>query len=70
MTDNVIQMIPEMVTIKKASERTGVSYDRIRKLCKQGRIVYIKTGAKYLVNFGKFVEYLNTGDQIGGDDDE
>ena len=59
---NVIQMTPEMVTIKKCSARTGVSYDRIRKLCLMGRIVYIKAGNKYLINFQKFVEYLNNGD--------
>lgn len=69
MINNTFQMFPEMVSIKIASERTGVSYDRIRKLCKQGKIVYIKTGSKFLVNFGRFVDYLNTGDQIGGNND-
>lgn len=68
MIDNTVQMIPEMVSIKTASERTGVSYDWIRKKCKQGSIVYIKAGSKYLVNFGKFVDYLNTGDQNGGEE--
>lgn len=60
--DNVIQMIPEMVTINECSVRTGVSYDWIRKMCIQGRIVHIRCGTKYLINFGKFLDYLNTGD--------
>lgn len=58
-------MIPEMLTIRETSKRTGVSYDAIRKLCLQGKIVHIRVGAKYLVNFGKFCEYLNEGDQGG-----
>ena len=66
MNNNVIEMIPEMVTIPECSKRTGVSYDWIRKLCLQGRIVYIRAGNKYLINFGKFVEYLNEGDRTGG----
>lgn len=67
MTDNTVDLIPEMVTINECSKRTGVSYDWIRKLCLQGRIVYIRAGNKYLINFGKFVAYLNKGDQKEGD---
>ena len=66
MIDNTIDLIPEMVTINECSKRTGVSYDWIRKLCLQGRIVHIRAGNKYLINFGKFVAYLNTGDQKEG----
>ncbi len=55
--------IPQMVTIRQASERTGVSYDALRKMCLNNQIVYIKAGSKFLINFGKLVEYLNTGDR-------
>jgi len=54
--------IPTMLTIKEAAEKTGVSYDCIRKLCLQNKIVHIRAGVKYLINFEKFVEYLNAGD--------
>ena len=57
--------VPEMITIKEAARRTGVSYDCIRKLCLQKKIVHIKAGSKYLVNFGMFCKYLNEGDQGG-----
>ncbi len=50
---------PEMVTIKTAAERTGLSYDAIRRMCLEKKIVYIKAGSKFLINFGKFVDYLN-----------
>lgn len=57
--------VPEMITIKEAARRTGVSYDCIRKLCLQKKIVHIKAGSKYLINFGMFCKYLNEGDQGG-----
>jgi len=61
--DNVISMIPTMLTIRETSNRTGVSYDAIRKLCLQDKIVYIRAGKKYLINFEKFCEFLNKGQQ-------
>ena len=60
--DNIISIAPRMVTIKKLSEQTGISEFHIRRLIKSNRIKYIRTGTKYLVNFDKFVEYLNNGD--------
>ena len=62
MINNTIDMIPEMITLKDASQRTGVSYDWLRKLCLQKKIVHIRAGNKYLINFGKLIDYLNTGD--------
>ena len=70
MIDNTIELIPEMITIKECSARTGVSYDWIRKLCLQGRIIHIRAGNKYLINFGKFIAYLNEGDKSGGETSE
>lgn len=60
--DNIVSIAPRMMTIKKLSEQTGISEFHIRRLIKSNRIKYIRTGTKYLVNFDKFVEYLNNGD--------
>ena len=60
---NTVIDIPIMLTIKETAERTGLSYDYIRKLCLQRKIVFIRTGKKYLVNYSQFIEYLNRGDQ-------
>lgn len=57
--------IPVMWTIKEASQNTGLSYDFIRKLCLQNKIVFVKAGCKYLVNSEKLVEYLNRGQKEG-----
>lgn len=52
----------QMVTLKEASSRTGISYDRLRKMCINHQIVYIKAGSKFLLNWEKLVDYLNTGE--------
>ena len=31
-------------------------------MCKQNKIVHIKSGNKFLVNVDKFIEFLNTGE--------
>ena len=54
-----MEEIPRMVTIKKASEEVGLSYDFLRKLCLQKRIVFVRAGTKYLINMGKLIEFLN-----------
>ncbi len=52
--------IPEMVSIKEASKRTGLSYDYLRKSCLAGRIVHIRVGhGKFLINFSWLVDWLN-----------
>ncbi len=55
----------QMVTLKDASSRTGVSYDWLRKMCINGKIVHIRAGNKYLINWDKLVDYLNTGELEG-----
>ena len=62
MNNNVIELIPEMITLREAASRTGLPYSRLRKLCLQGKIVHIRAGSKFLINFGKLIDYLNTGD--------
>jgi excisionase family DNA binding protein len=54
--------VPTMVTLAEASRQTHLSYDFLRKLCLQNKIVYIRAGTKYLINLEKLVEFLNQGD--------
>lgn len=51
-----------MKTIKEIMAETGFSYRHLAQLCHQNKIVYIRTGKKFLINYEKFIEYLNTGD--------
>lgn len=52
-------VFPVMMTIKELSKETGIFYDRIRKMCLNNEIVYIKSGTKFLVNADRFKDYLN-----------
>ena len=53
--------IPRMRTIKQTAEETKLSYNYIRNLCLQNKIVYVRVGNKYLVNIDKLIEFLDTG---------
>ncbi|MFR2694169.1 MAG: excisionase family DNA-binding protein [Enterocloster bolteae] len=53
-----------MLSIRKAAERTGLSYDCIKKIMPQKKITFVMVGTKYLVNFGKLVDFLNGRGQI------
>ena len=57
------EKIPRMETINRAAELTGLSYSVIYNLCKENRIVYIKTGRKYLINMDKLTVFLNRGEE-------
>lgn len=51
--------IPTMITIEEVSERTGLTTRFIRECVKEDKIVYIMVGRKVLVNFEKFIDFLN-----------
>lgn len=56
----MIQQFPEMIPLKEAAERTGLSYCYLREGCLSGRFVHVLAGKKYLLNWQKLCEYLNT----------
>jgi len=53
---------PTMLTIKQTAEQSGLAMHYVRQLCLQKKICYVMAGQKYLINFEKFIEFLNTGD--------
>ena len=67
---NVGSVIPEMLPIQEVCKRIpGLSYDFLRKGCLNGKIVHIRVGnGKFLINFGRLVEWLNT--SCGGTHDD
>ena len=55
------EYIPQMVTIKEASHRTGFSYDFLRKECLKGNLVYIRVGnGKFLINLDLLIDQMKT----------
>ncbi len=57
-----LKATPKMLNINDTCELSGLTEYAIRMLLKENKIVYIKIGAKYLINYDRFVEYLNNGD--------
>lgn len=57
------EIMPTMKTIRRAAEETGLSYEYVRQLIRERKIVYVKAGVKFLVNMEKLKEYLNQGER-------
>ncbi len=51
--------IPRMTTIRETAKATGMSEYAVRKMVKQNEVVFVKAGTKYLINFDRFVDFLN-----------
>ena len=54
--------VPTMLTIRETAKRSGLAVHYIRQLCLQEKIVFRKAGNKFLINYEKFIEYLNAGE--------
>jgi len=55
--------IPTMLTCRETAKAAKVAEHYVRQLVKDNRIVHVRCGNRCLINFEKFVEFLNTGDQ-------
>lgn len=51
--------ITQMWTIAEAAVRTNVTPFFVRKLVRENKIKYIKSGCKYLINAQSLCDYLN-----------
>lgn len=61
--------VPRMLTIQQAADETGLSYGCIRKWCLEKRIVFVRSGKKYLINMDRLGDYLNGESEEGGAQD-
>lgn len=59
MQEKLIVMLP----IQEVALKSGIAEHAIRKWIRENKIVYVKTGRKHLVNWDKFIEFLNKGEQ-------
>ena len=55
--------VPTMLTIKETAQRTNLAEHYIRGLCLQNKIVHVLCGRKYLINFERFIDFLNEGEK-------
>ena len=58
MSEEKETIVPRIETIRTLAKESGVSYNCIRLWCLNGKLPYIKTGKKYLINVNSFVKLL------------
>lgn len=54
--------VPIMLTIPQTAKRLGLPTHFVRACVLDGRAVSVRAGSKYLVNFDRFIDFLNEGD--------
>lgn len=57
-----MEKIPTMKSISECSEIVGLAKYHVRRLVLQGKVKYVRSGSKYLVNVDSLIEYLNSGE--------
>lgn len=53
------ETVPKMVTVNELAKLVNISTYAIRKLVKANKITYFKSGSKVLINFDRFIDFLN-----------
>ena len=48
-----------MLTINEAMELTHLPYSTIRRLCLEGKVIYIRSGKKFYINKNSLVSFLS-----------
>lgn len=56
---------PCMLTIREAARQAGLTEYLVRQLCRAGRVRYVVTGHRWLINADSLAAYLNAGDSTG-----
>lgn len=51
--------VPKMTSIRTAAKEINVSEYFIRQLVREGKIFYIKSGNKILLNYNLLLDFLN-----------
>jgi len=54
--------IPVMLKVKQVSEKYNFSEYFVRNLIAQRKIVFVKSGSRFLVNEQSLIRFLNCGD--------
>lgn len=54
-------VLPQIVSIKQASQRMGLPEYYIRRLCREVPGMAFQSGIKWYINLGKMADYFNGG---------
>lgn len=60
MTDKLSfeNALPHYISLQEATDQTGLSYYYLRQLVIDGKVPFIKSGVKYLINSKGLSDYL------------
>jgi len=53
---------PKMLSIAQTAKVMGLAKHYVRQLVLQGKVKYVRSGVKYLLNLDSLINYLNNGD--------
>ena len=56
-------VLPQIVSIKQASQRMGLPEYYIRRLCREVPGMAFQSGIKWYINLGKLVDYYNNSER-------
>ena len=60
MTNTAVN--PNMLSVKKAAAKFGISEYIMRNLCRAGKVRFVCAGNRWLVNMDSLAAYFNEGD--------
>ena len=55
-------LMPTMLTIKETAQKSKLAEHYIRQLVAEEKITFVRAGKKYLINYEKFIDFLNKGE--------
>ena len=61
-----IPAVPVMLTIEETAKHFGLAKNFVRRAVLEGKVVYVRSGKKYLLNAERFTDFLNAGEQQAG----
>ena len=59
---NNTAVYPNMLSVKKAADKFGISEYFLRNLCHAGKVRFVCVGNRWLVNLDSLAAYFNEGD--------
>lgn len=55
--------IPVMLKIREVADKFNLSEHYVRRLVAERKVIFVKSGSRFLINENSLVSYLNKGDE-------
>ncbi len=64
LSERNASVMPEMYSLRKTAEKSGLSIYYLRKLLAEGRVKYLQCGKKFLVNYQSVIDLCNGAETV------